>query len=88
MTADRRDDKDIKNNSRGKMQLAICWSGISHMHHRMQKSNYSSHIVIKFIGALLRHSCHYFIRKLSAIMIHSIDLLMSPDKPTRVWHFR
>ena len=26
MTADTRNDKDIENNSGGKMQLAICWS--------------------------------------------------------------
>ena len=30
MTADCRDDKDIKNNSRGKTQLTICWSLNSH----------------------------------------------------------
>ena len=37
MTADGRDDKDIKNNSGGKMQWAICWSGNSHLHLLRQK---------------------------------------------------
>ena len=33
MTADCRDDKDIKKkNLGGKMQLAICWSGSYHLH--------------------------------------------------------
>ena len=34
MTADYRDDKDIENNSGCKMQLAISWSGSSHLHLR------------------------------------------------------
>ena len=52
MTADCRDDKDIKNNSGGKMQLAICWSGSSHLHLRRQKFNCSSRIVTKFKDVL------------------------------------
>ena len=32
MTADCRDDKDIKKQFRRQMQLAICWSGNSHLH--------------------------------------------------------
>ena len=34
----------LKNNSRGKLQLAICWSINSHLHLLRQKSNCSSHI--------------------------------------------
>ena len=45
MTADCRDHKDIKKQFRSKMQLAICWSGSSHLHLRSQKSSFSSHIV-------------------------------------------
>ena len=52
MSADCRDDKDIKNNSGYKMQLAICWSGSSHLHLRRHKSNCSSHIVTKFMDVL------------------------------------
>ena len=32
VTADCGDDKDIKNNLGGKMLLAVCWSGSSHLH--------------------------------------------------------
>ena len=40
MTADCRADKRIlKNNSGGKMQLAICWSGSPRLHLLRQKSN-------------------------------------------------
>ena len=39
MTVDCRDDKDIKNNSWGKMLFGICWSGSSHLHLLRQKSN-------------------------------------------------
>ena len=49
MTADGRDDKDIKKQFRGKMQLAICWSGISHLHLWHKKFNWSSHIVKQFL---------------------------------------
>ena len=45
MTADCRDDKDIKKQFKRKMQLAICWSGSSHLHLLRQKSNCSSRIV-------------------------------------------
>ena len=48
MTADYRDDKDIENNSGGKTQLAICWSGSSYLHQWRQKSNYSSYIVTQY----------------------------------------
>ena len=52
MTADCRDDKNIKNNTGGKMELAICWSGSSHLHLLRQKYNRSSQIVTQFIDVL------------------------------------
>ena len=42
----------LKNNSEGKMQWAICWSGNSHLHLLRQKSNCSSHIVTRFMDVL------------------------------------
>ena len=42
----------LKNNSGGKMQLAIYWSRSSHLHLWRQKSNCSSHIVTLFIHVL------------------------------------
>ena len=42
----------LKNNSVGKMQLAICWSGSSHLHLRRKKSNCSNHIVTQFMDVL------------------------------------
>ena len=45
------------------MQLAICWSGSSHLHLLRQKSNCSSSIVTPF--ALWRHSFQNSIRKLT-----------------------
>ena len=42
----------LKNNSGGKMQWAICWSGNSHLHVLRQKFNCSSHIVTPFTDVL------------------------------------
>ena len=39
----------LKSNSGSKMQLAICWSGSSHLHLFRQKSNCSSRIVTSFM---------------------------------------
>ena len=44
--------RTLKNNSGGKMQLAICWSGNSHLHLLRQKSNCSSQIVTPFMDVL------------------------------------
>ena len=73
------------------MQLAICWSGSSHLHLVRQKSNCSSRIVTPFMDVLFW--CHSFqnsIRKLtvSYIVTYSSVLLTSPDTPARVWHLR
>ena len=68
------------------MQLAICWSGSSHLHLRRQKSNCSSHIVTEFVdvlfGVILTRTL--LENLLSVIVTHSNDLLMSPDTPARV----
>ena len=45
--------KILKNNSGGKMQLAICWAGSSNLHLRRQKSNSSSYIVTQFMDVLI-----------------------------------
>ena len=91
MTADCRDNKDIEINSGGKMQLATCWSGNSHLHLRRQKSNCSIRIVTKFTDVLfcviltrtpLENYC--CLNLLSIIVTQSNDLLMSPDTPARV----
>ena len=90
MTADCRDDKDIKNNSGGKMQLTICGSESSHLHLWRQKSNCPSHIVAQFMdmifGVILTRTP--LENLLSVIVTHSNVLLTSPDTPARVWHLR
>ena len=48
----------LKNNSWSKIQLAICWSGSSHLHLRRQKSN-SNYNVTQFID-LLFCVCHSY----------------------------
>ena len=72
------------------MQLAICWSGSSHLYLRRQKSNCSSHIVIQFMdvlfGVILKRTL--LENLLSVIVKHSNGLLMSPDTPARIWHLR
>ena len=66
------------------MQLAICWSGSSHLH------NCSSHIVTQLMdvlfGVILTRTL--LGNLLSVIVTHSNDLLMSPDTPARVCHLR
>ena len=71
------------------MQLAICWSGKSHLHLLIQKSNCSSHIVTPFMDVLFGviHSRTLLENLLSVIVTHSSVLLTSPDTPARVWHF-
>ena len=83
MTADCLMIRILKNNSGGKMHLAICWLGNSHLHLLRQKSNCSSHIVTKFIDVLsgVIHTRTPLENLLSVIVTHSNDLLMSPDTP-------
>ena len=90
MTADCRDDKDIKKQFRGKMQLAICWSGNSHLHLLRQKSSCSSHIITTFIDVRfgIIHSRTLLEILLSVIVTHSSVLVTSPDTPARVWHLQ
>ena len=72
------------------MQLAICWSGSSHLHLLRQKSNCSSHIVTEFMDVLFGviHYRTLLENLLSVIVTHSIMLLTSPDTPARLWHLR
>ena len=90
MTADYRDHKDIKNNSGGKIQWAICWSLNSHLHLLKQKSNCSSHIATQFMdvlfGVILSRTLLESL--LSVIVTHSSVLLTSPDTQARVWQLR
>ena len=69
----------LKNNSGGKLQLAICWSGNSHLHLLRQKSNCSSHIVTPFMDVLFGviHSITLLENLLSVIVTHSSILLTS-----------
>ena len=63
----------LKNNSGGKMQLAICWSGSSHLHLLRQKSNCSSRIVTPFMDVHfgIIHSRTLLENLLSFIVTHS-----------------
>ena len=83
------------------MQLAICWSGSSHLHLLKQDSNCSSHIVTPFIDVLfdIIHSrtvlenllsviAMVIVTKHILIVAHSSVLLMSPDSPARVLYLR
>ena len=80
MTAVCRDVNDIKkNNSGGKMQSSICWSGSSHLHLLRQTSNCSSHIVTPFMDVHFgfSHSRTLLENLLSVIVTHSSVLLTS-----------
>ena len=72
------------------MQLAICWSGSSHLQQWRQNFNCSSHIVTQFMGVLcgVIYTNTLLENLLSVIVTHSNNLLMSPDTPARVWHLR
>ena len=72
------------------MQLAIRWSGCSHLHLLRQKSNCSSRIITPFMDVLFGviHSITLLENLLTVIMTHSSVLLTSPDIPARVWHLR
>ena len=90
MTADCRDDKDIKNNSAGKLQLAICWLGSFYLHLLRQKSNCSRCIVTLFMDVHFGviHSRTLLKNLLTVLVRHSSVLLTSSDTPARVWHLR
>ena len=75
----------LNNNSGGKMQSAICWSGSTHLHLLSQKSNSSSHIVttLKFYGcALWCHSFQNSIRKLTVSYSNIYNRLINVPRYT------
>ena len=78
--------KMLKNNSGGKMQLAICWSGNSHLHQQRQDMLTCT----QFMDVLIcvSHTTTLSENLLLAIVTHSNDLLMSPNTPARVWHLQ
>ena len=90
MTADCRDDKDIKKQFIRQNAVGNCWSGNSHLHILRQKSNCSSHIFTQFMDVLFGviHSRTLLESLLSVIVTHSSILLTSPDTPALVWHLR
>ena len=83
----------LKNNQGGKMHLAICWSGNSHLLLLRTRgaiaicSNCSSHIVTPFMDVLFGviHSRTLLENFLSVIVTHSSVLLTSPDTSARVF---
>ena len=80
----------LKNNSGGKMKLAICWWWCFHLYLLRQKSNCPSHIVTRFMDVLFGviHTRTLLENLLTVIVTHSRALLTSPDTPARVWHLR
>ena len=77
------------------MQLAICWSGSSHLHLRRQKSNCSKNpkknrIATKFMDVLFGviFTRALLENLLAVIVTHSNHSLMSSDTQARVWHLR
>ena len=72
------------------MQLAICWSGSSHLHLLRQNPNCLSPIVTQFMDVHFGviHSRTLLENLLSVIVTHSSVLVTPPDTPARVWHLR
>ena len=72
------------------MLLVICWSGSSHSHLLIQKSNCFSHTVTLFMDVLFGviHSRTILENLLSVLVTHSSVLLMFPDTPARVKDLR
>ena len=66
------------------MQLAICWSGNTHLHLLRQKSDCSSHIVTPFMDVLfgIIHSRTLVENLLSVIVTHSSVLLINVRRYT------
>ena len=88
LTADGRDDKDIKKQFRRQNAVGNMLVRKSHLHLLRQKSNCTSHIVTPFmyvpfgvihIRTLLENLLSVFKFK---------RLIKVPDTPTRVWHLR
>ena len=65
------------------MQLAICWSGISHLYLLRQKFKCSSHMVTPFMDVIfvVIHSRTLLENLLLVIGTYSSVLLTSPDTP-------
>ena len=73
----------FKNNSPGKMQLAICGSGSSHLHLLKQNSNCSSRIVTPFMDLIYwRYSFQYTIRKLTVSYSDTFKRLINVPRYT------
>ena len=63
------------------MQLAICWSGNSHLHPLMQKYNCSSRYPI-YGCSLWHHSFHNSIRKLTVSYSYTFKILINVHRYT------
>ena len=83
--------KTLKINSGGKMLLAICWSGSSHLHQPRQKFNFKSYCNPIYWCTLWRHSYQYSVRKLTVSYSDTFKRPVNVPRYTssraRVWHF-
>ena len=77
MTAHWRDDKDIKKQLGGKMQLAICWSGSSHLNAPFEAKIklFKSYCYPIYGCALWRHSYQNSIRKPTVVIVRHSSVL-------------
>ena len=90
MTADSRDDKDLKKQFRRQNAVGNMLVRKLSFAHIEANINCSSHIVTPFMDVLFGviHSRTLLEKLLSVIVTHSSVLLTSPDTPARVWHLR
>ena len=91
MTADCRDNKDIKKQFRRQNPVGnMLVRKFSFAPIEAKTRLFKSYCYPIYGCALWRYSYQNSIRKLivSVIVTHSNDLLMSPDIPARVWHLR
>ena len=72
----------LKNNSAGKMKLAMFCLGSSHLHLLRPKSNCSTSIVTPYTCALWRHSYQNSIRKLTVSYSDSFQRLINVPRYT------
>ena len=88
--ATRRDDKDIKKQSRRKNAVGNMVVRKFYLYLLRQKSNCSSHIVtpIMDVPCGVIHTKTLLENLLSVIVTHSNILLKSIETPARVWHLR
>ena len=91
MTADCRDNKDIKKQFRKQnavINMLIRKLSFAPIETKIQL--FKSYCYLIYGCALWRHSFQNSIRKLAVrvILTHSIVLLTSSDTPARVWHLR